>query len=89
MSYCVIGGQYEPVYYGERKTLHAAKLLATRNAEYWDNWQGWHTPPIYRKEDTCEVETHGWVIYPDGIRVRIPNGDPYLVKGKHGWEEWR
>lgn len=50
MKYRVIGGQYQVVYYGETDNLHAAKCLATKNLEYWDNWQGWHYPRIYITE---------------------------------------
>lgn len=84
MSYCVIGGQYERHYYGERETLHAAKLLATKCVEHWDNWQGWRTPKIYRKEDTVEIKTHGWITYNDGSTTRIPNGEPCAVRESNG-----
>ena len=43
-KYQVIGGQYESSWIGESDSLHGAKILATRNMEYWDNWQGWHKP---------------------------------------------
>lgn len=54
MKYVVIGGQYECYDYGTTESLHAAKLLATKNEEHWDNWQGWHTPKIYKLSD-CEI----------------------------------
>lgn len=47
-NFAVIGGQYQAYFYGFADTIHAAKILATKNDEYWDNWQGWHTPAIYR-----------------------------------------
>ena len=47
-KYQVIGGQYESCWIGESDSLHGAKIIATRNMEYWDNWQGWHKPCIYR-----------------------------------------
>ena len=84
MKYCVIGGQYEPHYYGTTKTLLAAKQLSTKNIEYWDNWQGWHKPKIYRIEDTEEIEAIGWVTYDDGTVIREPkaNAEPVCF-----WDE--
>lgn len=52
-NYYVIGGQYQSFCYGGTPTLLGAKRLANRSVEYWDNWQGFHTPQIYRAED-CE-----------------------------------
>lgn len=52
IKFYVIGGQYEHTYYGGTPTLLGAKRLATKCIEYWDNWQGWHKPAIYRAEDT-------------------------------------
>ena len=54
-NYYVIGGQYRAYCYGGTPTLLGAKRLANRNEEYWDNWQGWHKPKIYRAEDTEEI----------------------------------
>lgn len=54
-KYIVIGGQYQAYTYGESDTLIGAKRIATANAEYWDNWQGWHYPKIYNAEDVEEV----------------------------------
>jgi hypothetical protein len=51
-QYYVIGGQYHSYCYGGAPTLIGAKRLANKSAEYWDNWQGWHTPEIYKAEDT-------------------------------------
>lgn len=51
-NYYVIGGQYYYHCYGGTPTLLGAKRLANKKQEYWDNWQGWHTPAIYRAEDT-------------------------------------
>ena len=56
INYYVIGGQYESYCYGGMPTLLGAKRLAMKNMEYWDNWQGWHIPNIYRAEDTMECE---------------------------------
>lgn len=52
IKYYVIGGQYESYCYGGTPTLLGAKRLAGKNLEYWDNWQGWHKPKVYRAEDT-------------------------------------
>lgn len=52
INYYVIGGQYETYCYGGTPTLIGAKRLATKNMEYWDNWQGWHKPKIYKADDT-------------------------------------
>lgn len=60
-NFYVIGGQYNYVCYGGAPTLIGAKRLANRNSEYWDNWQGWHTPEIYRAED---VREHDGEFYP-------------------------
>lgn len=56
INYYVIGGQYVRYCYGGCKTLLGAKRLAAKHDEYWDNWQGWHRPKIYRAEDCVEVE---------------------------------
>ena len=56
INYYAIGGQYEALNYGGAPTLLGAKRLARKHQEYWDNWQGWHTPAIYAAED-CEVRT--------------------------------
>lgn len=66
-NYYVIGGQYRAYCYGGTPTLLGAKRLANRCCEYWDNWQGWHTPGIYCVEDTT-------VVYDDfyGYDMRIP-----------------
>lgn len=54
INFYVIGGQYQSYCYGGTPTLLGAKRLANRSKEHWDNWQGWHTPKIYRAEDTRE-----------------------------------
>lgn len=56
-KYIVIGGQYAAYTYGTAATLTGAKRLASSHAEYWDNWQGWHYPDIYRVEDVESVKT--------------------------------
>jgi hypothetical protein len=71
-NYYVIGGQYESCCYGGAHTLTGAKRLANRNCEYWDNWQGWHTPRIYRAEDTVLFESKGMITVNDGREIRVP-----------------
>lgn len=53
----MIGGQYEGYNHGGAATLLGAKRLARQHQEYWDNWQGWHTPAIYAAEDCEEMHT--------------------------------
>ena len=55
VEYYVIGGQYASFCHGGTPTLLGAKRLANKCKEYWDNWQGWHTPKIYKAADTEEV----------------------------------
>ena len=90
-EYQVFGGQYEQYWYGESDSLRGAKQIASQNREYWDNWQLWHTPDIYSKDDVCEIESHGNVTHRDGeiIRVHNPQAYPvaYCVSGK--WIEKR
>ena len=64
-NYYVIGGQYQHYCYGGAPTLIGAKRMARRHMEYWDNWQVWHAPSIYRAEDVVVVDT------PRG-EIRIP-----------------
>lgn len=56
--FAIIGGQYYFWDYGTTPTLLGAKRKATAHREYWDNWQGWHTPDIYAIEDVELVD--GW-----------------------------
>lgn len=56
INYYAIGGQYYYYCYGGAETMTGAKRIASANAEYWDNWQGWHIPAIYRAEDTEQAE---------------------------------
>jgi hypothetical protein len=60
-TYTVIGGQYSRINYGTTATLTAAKRLAAKNAEFWDNFQGWKKPAIYINYD---AETS---VYPDYV----------------------
>ena len=70
-NYYIIGGQYETCCYGASDTLRGAKCIATRNREYWDNWQGWHKPRIYRAEDTEVIASKGRVTTYDGWPIRV------------------
>lgn len=58
MKYLVIGGQYNYKIYGSTDSLHAAKCLATRNTEYWDNWQGFNRPAIYMAAQVADGIYH-------------------------------
>lgn len=79
-KYQVIGGQYEQHWYGESDSLRGAKIIATKNAEYWDNWQGWHKPNIYDSADVIEIESCGAITTQDGeiIRVHKPCAVPVV-----------
>lgn len=55
INYYAIGGQYAYYCHGGAPTLTGAKRLASRSAEYWDNWQGWHIPSIYKAEDVEDI----------------------------------
>lgn len=74
IKYYVIGGQYEPLNHGGAYTLEGAKRLATKHEEYWDNWQGWNKPDIYKADD-CVIGTsfYGTAPYPDW------NAVPYMI----------
>lgn len=72
IKYYVIGGQYEHYCYGGCPTLIGAKRLATKNMEYWDNWQGWHKPRVYASNDTVEIVSNGRITTHDGTVIRVP-----------------
>jgi len=74
-KYQVIGGQYESYWYGESDSLHGAKIIAGKNKEYWDNWQGWHKPRIYLSKDVQEVKSNGRITACDGSNIRVPIAD--------------
>ena len=74
-KYQVIGGQYEQSWKGESDSLHGARVIAGKNKEYFDNWQGWHTPGIYRAEDCREIVCKGWITMEDGETTIIHNDD--------------
>lgn len=81
-KFAVIGGQYQSCFYGFADSLHAAKILASKCAEYWDNWQGWHIPAIYAAEDVKPVEN----FYGSGYAPRF-GAVPVAVKayGDRAW----
>ena len=70
-QYQIIGGQYEQFWYGESDSLHGAKVIAGRNKEYWDNWQGWHTPSVYKREDCERIICKGWITKCDGATTIV------------------
>ncbi len=76
IEYYVIGGQYAYYCYGGAPTLTGAKRLANRSAEYWDNWQGWHIPSIYKAEDVEDITN----FYGDTKAPR-PGAHPVAITG--------
>ena len=70
--YQVIGGQYEPYWYGESDTLRREKIIATKHEEYLDNWRGWCKPNIYEAKDVEVITTHGMITHNDGSTIRVP-----------------
>ena len=81
-KFAVIGGQYRYYDYGTAPTLLGAKRLASRNVEYWDNFGGWHTPKIYRIEDTVVVWDNFY-----GCDVRVPTAECVCSKTHGTWKE--
>lgn len=83
IKYYVIGGQYEDFNYGGAFTLEGAKRLATKCEEFWDNFQGWHKPRIFKVED-CELKTNffGKNYYPKANAVPEASWNKYTKK----WE---
>lgn len=88
-NFYVIGGQYQPTCYGGAPTLIGARRLANKHWQYWDNWQGWHRPKIFRAEDTfIDVDgdrcPHIWA-------EPLPNSKPRKSKAKKkddSYEQW-
>lgn len=81
-KYQVIGGQYEQRWYGESDSLHGARIIAGKNKEYWDNWQGWHRPGIYLAEDCKVIVAKGMVTVPDGMQIVVHSANAIPVAGK-------
>ena len=84
-KYYVIGGQYAAYCYGAAPTLLGAKRLAGKNPEYWDNWQGWHYPAIYRAEDVREVVN----FYGEGFAPCEGARPVAAAEYNNGRAEWR
>ncbi len=82
-GYYVIGGQYEAFCYGWAKTILGAKRLARKHQEYWDNWQGWHTPDIYAAGDCEPRET----LYGRSDYLPMPDASPVAIYCNGRWEE--
>lgn len=89
MKYYVIGGQYESHCYGSSATLRGAKAMASRNKEYWDNFQGWHTPRIYAEEAVRKVESKGRITPNDGETIIIPIGDCLCYHDGSKWVDYQ
>lgn len=84
-KYAVIGGQYQAYFYGFADSLCAAKLLASKNDEYWDNWQGWHTPNVYRAKDVEEITNFygdGYAPKPGTLPVAVKTGGKWATPGE-------
>ncbi len=58
--------------YGHKTTLHAAKLLAAVNKEYWGNYLGLQTPKIYAAEDCSEIESDEFNYHLGGCVEIVP-----------------
>lgn len=87
INYYVIGGQYQYYCYGGTPTLIGAKRLASKSAEYWDNWQGSHVPKIYKAEDVRECKNfYGKTFSPaEGAKPVVVAH--YSNSGRVVWEE--
>lgn len=77
INYYVIGGQYDKYNHGGTPTLLGAKRLANKCQEQWDNYQGLHTPGIYRAED-CELKQNFY-----GEQM-LPKADAYPINWETG-----
>ena len=85
-GYAVIGGQYGAYCYNKTpiKTLRGAKMCASKNMEYHDNWQGWTYPAVYRWEDTeCVADR-----YNAGCTTRQPRAWAEPVATREHGEHW-
>lgn len=82
-KYQVIGGQYVYTRHGESDTLQGAKMIASKNKEYWDNWKGWNTPKIYKAADCTQgnpTEFNFSGVYPS------PDAEPVAICVNGKWE---
>ena len=76
IKFYVIGGQHVAFNYGGAYTLEGAKRLASKHEEYWDNWQGWHKPKIFKAEDcTLRENFHGEDYYPEPYAYPVASWD--------------
>ena len=82
-KYQVIGGQYVYTQYGESDTLRGAKMIASKNKEYWDNWHGWNTPKIYKASDCIQGDPTEFNF--SGIYPR-PDAGPVAVCINGKWD---
>ena len=89
-NYYIIGGQYYAYCYGSAETLLGAKRIAAKHDEYWDNWQGWHRPKIYRAEDCVLADTqfHGEQMIPDDGAYPVAVYDMERKTWSDPREEW-
>ena len=83
-KYQIIGGQYKDYWHGESDSLHGAKIIASRCAEYWDNWQGWHTPVIYTADPVQDTPHDDY-----SQRARIDGARPFAYHDGHRWRAYR
>ena len=85
INYYVLGGQHFWKNYGGVKTLHSAKLLATKHEEYWDNWRAWRKPLIYRAEDCelCKAGVEEYIV-PKGGTEPVARWDEYTSRWEVG-----
>ncbi len=84
-KYYVMGGQYEDICYGGSDSLRGAKLIATKNREYWDNREGWHTPAVYLASGTIVDEYGKRHVRTYDTSAGIVPERPIATKGKSGW----
>lgn len=90
-NYYIIGGQYYFYCYGSAETMTGAKRIAGKHDEYWDNWQGWHRPSIYKAEDCILADTqfHGEQMIPaEGAHpVAVYDMDHKMWYNPDAWQE--
>lgn len=85
-KYAIIGGQYERYCHGTAETLRGAKILATKNIEYWNGV--WHKPLIYAIEDVKEVQNfYGFTLAPKSGATPVAIWDDRKRKWV-GFDEW-